>query len=215
MKSESHISYHIPLTTTCAEETIKRSRFIVQITHTPDIQTAKIFIAKIRSQHASANNNCWAYVAGAPMSSHVLGFSDDGEPAGTAGKPMLNVLMGSDIGEITAVVTRYFGGIKLGTGGLMRAYSGSLKRSMQEIKTIEKIPVSVIYTKSEYAYQTTIDQVLKEFNTLDVKRRFTDHISWIVKMDSRVLEAFIDNVFDRTNGQVKFEQEGIKPPAQK
>jgi uncharacterized YigZ family protein len=214
MKSASHISYYIPITSTCTEETIKRSRFIVQIAHTPDIQAAKSFIAKTRVHHASANHNCWAYVAGAPNCSHVLGFSDDGEPGGTAGKPMLNVLMGSEIGEITAVVTRYFGGIKLGTGGLMRAYSGCLNRALHNIKTVEKIPKTMIIAKSDYANQMTIDQVLKEYNTLDVTKSFTDHIRWVVKMDSRVVESCIGEVFDRTNGQVKFEQEDAAAPAQ-
>ena len=103
--------YQFPASRILYREEIKKSTFIVHIAHTPTVDDAKAFIKLINEEYPDARHNCWAHVAGQPGGSHVLGFSDDGEPNGTAGKPMLNVLMGSGLGEITAVCTRYFGGI--------------------------------------------------------------------------------------------------------
>lgn len=109
-----------------AEETIHRSRFIVTMARVSSPEEAKAFIDSIRAEHDQATHNCWAYVAGEPGSTAQIGASDDGEPKGTAGRPMLTVLLHCGVGEIAAVVTRYFGGILLGTGGLVRAYQGLL-----------------------------------------------------------------------------------------
>ncbi|MGO2074996.1 MAG: YigZ family protein, partial [Pseudoalteromonas sp.] len=128
--------YKYPAESVFYQEEIKKSTFIVHIGHTPDLDAAKAFIRDIEQKYSDARHNCWAHVAGNPGGSHVYGFSDDGEPNGTAGKPMLNVLVGSGLGEVTAVVTRYFGGIKLGTGGLVRAYGGSLNNALTHLTTI-------------------------------------------------------------------------------
>ena len=98
-----------------AEETIHRSRFIVTIARVTSPEEAKAFIEEVRTEHAQATHNCWAFVAGSPGSTAHVGASDDGEPKGTAGRPMLTVLLHCGVGEIAAVVTRYFGGILLGT----------------------------------------------------------------------------------------------------
>ena len=107
------------------EEIIKRSRFIATVAWAPDVGAAKSFIETIKSEFPDATHNCWAYAAGPPGDTAAVGFSDDGEPHGTAGRPMLNALLHSGIGEAAVVVTRYFGGVKLGSGGLVRAYSGA------------------------------------------------------------------------------------------
>ena len=99
------------------ELVVKKSRFITSIGHTRGVDEAKAFIEKISLEFADARHNCFAYNADKPGSSGYAGCSDDGEPHGTAGKPMLNVILHSDAGEITAVVTRYFGGILLLLGG--------------------------------------------------------------------------------------------------
>ena len=114
--------YLIPKSVVVFEEEIKKSRFITYLQHTEGLEQAKAFWAEIKAQHPNARHHCWAAVAGKPTDSQQLGFSDDGEPAGTAGKPMLSALQGSQVGEISAVVVRYYGGILLGTGGLVRAY---------------------------------------------------------------------------------------------
>ncbi|TNI65304.1 YigZ family protein, partial [Aeromonas salmonicida] len=98
--------YPIPGEAVEWSEEIKKSRFITLLRHTPDIDTARSWIAEVRAAHPVARHHCWAYVAGAPDDSQVYGFSDDGEPSGTAGKPMLAQLMGSGVGEVCAVVVR-------------------------------------------------------------------------------------------------------------
>ena len=106
--------YLIPKSAVVFEEEIKKSRFITYLQHTEGLEQAKAFWAAIKTQHSNARHHCWAAVAGKPTDSQPLGFSDDGEPAGTAGKPMLSALQGSQVGEISAVVVRYYGGILLG-----------------------------------------------------------------------------------------------------
>lgn len=130
--------YLIPASTTLFEEEIKKSVFITHLAHTPSIEAAKAFVEQIKQEHASARHNCWGFVAGRPEDSMKWGFSDDGEPSGTAGKPILAQLSGSGVGEIAAVVTRYSGGIKLGTGGLVKAYGGGVQQALKLLQTIEK-----------------------------------------------------------------------------
>lgn len=125
----------------CNEIEIKRSRFITFIAHTPDPTSAQRFIATIQTRHPKANHNCWAHIAGDRTDSNCWHSSDDGEPKGTAGKPMLNVLEHSNLCEITVVVTRYFGGIKLGAGGLVRAYSQAVQDALNLLPVTEKIPL--------------------------------------------------------------------------
>lgn len=197
--------YHIPKNTVFYQEIIKRSRFIVHIGHTPDVSSAREFIAEIKDKYPDAGHNCWAHIAGRPDDSQILGFSDDGEPNGTAGKPMLNVLMGSGIGEITAVVTRYFGGIKLGTGGLVRAYGGTLNNALDELETSEKISEVYVSGTSDYSHQGVIEQILKSYNILDINKEFTADIHWQLKMDKREAPLAISEITDKTSGRVNFE----------
>ncbi|VDY46823.1 protein co-occurring with transport systems [Salmonella enterica subsp. enterica serovar Daytona] len=109
-------SWLIPAAAVTVVEEIKKSRFITLLAHTDGVDAAKAFVESVRTEHPDARHHCVAWVAGAPDDSQQLGFSDDGEPAGTAGKPMLAQLMGSGVGEITAVVVRYYGGIFAGYG---------------------------------------------------------------------------------------------------
>jgi len=177
---------------------------MVHIEHTPDVESAKAFISEIKEKYSDAVHNCWAYVAGAPTDSQVLGFSDDGEPNGTAGKPMLNVLLGSGIGEITAVVTRYFGGIKLGTGGLVRAYGGSVNHALEELERGEKIPEIRVYGTSEYNHQGLIEQILSSYNIVELDKQYTENVSWNITMDEREAPLAISEITDKTSGRVMF-----------
>lgn len=197
-------SYDIPKNSVFYQEVIKKSRFIVHIEHTPDVKSARAFIADIKDKYSDAVHNCWAYVAGPPTDSQVRGFSDDGEPNGTAGKPMLNVLVGSGVGEITAVVTRYFGGIKLGTGGLVRAYGGSVNHALDELVKAEKIPEIIIDGISEYSHQGLIEQILASYNILTLDKQYSEKVSWTIKMDQREAPLAISEIIDKTSGRVKF-----------
>ncbi|MCG9758727.1 MULTISPECIES: YigZ family protein [Pseudoalteromonas] len=199
--------YFIPSESISHHEEIKKSTFIVHLAHTPTIEDAKAFIKQINDAYPDARHNCWAHIAGAPGGSHVLGFSDDGEPNGTAGKPMLNVLMGSGIGEITAVTTRYFGGIKLGTGGLVRAYGGTLNNALAQLSTTKKVPASIIVGQSDYHLQGVIEQLLQsQFTVLNLDKEYAANITWQIAVDSRETQQIIDAIYELTNGVVLFKE---------
>lgn len=196
--------YKYPAEPVFYQEEIKKSTFIVHIGHTPDLVAAKAFIRDIEQKYSDARHNCWAHVAGNPGGSHVYGFSDDGEPNGTAGKPMLNVLVGSGLGEITAVVTRYFGGIKLGTGGLVRAYGGSLNNALTHLSTIVKVPSVELVGSSDYASQGAIEQLLKtQYQVLNIDKQFTASIEWTITIDSRQAQQAIKDIYDLSHGAVE------------
>lgn len=135
------------------ETEVKRSRFITYVAHTPDKQSSESFIESIQQQHPKANHNCWARIAGLKDQFNCRQSNDDGEPKGTAGKPMLNVLEHSDLCEITVVVTRYFGGIKLGAGGLVRAYSQAVQEA------IEILPKTEYLSKYSFSIQLPFELV--------------------------------------------------------
>lgn len=126
-------SYLVPAGTIRVEQEIKRSRFIARLGRAADRSAAMEFLHTSRNADRTAQHHCWAFIAGNPGKSDVLGMSDDGEPAGTAGRPILSALQYSGLGEIVAVVSRYFGGTKLGTGGLVRAYSSTVQQALSEL----------------------------------------------------------------------------------
>ena len=196
--------YNYPAAPVFYQEEIKKSTFIVHIAHTPDLASAKAFIREIENKYSDARHNCWAHVAGNPGGSHVYGFSDNGEPNGTAGKPMLNVLIGSGLGEVTAVVTRYFGGIKLGTGGLVRAYGGSLNNALAQLTTTVKVPSVELIGYSDYSAQGAIEQLLKtQFQVLHIEKQFTANIEWNITIDSRQATQAIKDIYDLSHGAVE------------
>ena len=133
------MEFFIPKSEVIFEEEIKKSRFITYLRHTEGMEQSKAFLAEMKALHSSARHWCWATVAGTPNDSQQYGFSDDGEPSGTAGKPMLNYLLGSGVGEITAVVVRYYGGILLGTGGLVKAYGNGVQQALLKLETARKV----------------------------------------------------------------------------
>ncbi|EBK3048151.1 IMPACT family protein [Salmonella enterica] len=143
-------SWLIPAAPVTVVEEIKKSRFITLLAHTDGVDAAKAFVESVRAEHPDARHHCVAWVAGAPDDSQQLGFSDDGEPAGTAGKPMLAQLMGCGVGEITAVVVRYYGGILLGTGGLVKAYGGGVNQALRQLATQRKTPLTEYTLQCEY-----------------------------------------------------------------
>lgn len=115
---------------------------------------------------------------------------------------MLNVLMGSGIGEITAVITRYFGGIKLGTGGLARAYGGCLNHAMEELYTKEKIQEAIVEGTSEYSHQGIIERILGTYTVLNIHKEFKQNISWNIKIDLKDAPLVIAEIKEKTSGRV-------------
>nr|WP_113867913.1 IMPACT family protein [Brenneria salicis]NMN90117.1 putative YigZ family protein [Brenneria salicis ATCC 15712 = DSM 30166]RBP60464.1 putative YigZ family protein [Brenneria salicis ATCC 15712 = DSM 30166]RLM30125.1 YigZ family protein [Brenneria salicis ATCC 15712 = DSM 30166] len=152
--------YSIPLETVSFTEEIKKSRFITMLAPTQGTDAAKAFIQQVKEWHPAAGHHCWAFVAGAPDDSQQLGFSDDGEPSGTAGKPMLAQLMGSGVGEITAVVVRYYGGIQLGTGGLVKAYGGGVQQALRLMPQQEKVLQKEYDLRCDYALLAQVEVLI-------------------------------------------------------
>ncbi|WP_109401906.1 IMPACT family protein [Proteus terrae] len=175
-------AYLIPAETVEFSEEIKKSRFITFIAHTEGIDAAKAYIQSIKEQFPDARHHCWAFVAGRPDDSQQLGFSDDGEPAGTAGKPILAPLLGSEMGEVTAVVVRYFGGIKLGTGGLVRAYGSGVQQALKLLPTKTKVPQLRFCVACEYSLVSLLEQVVEQYHGQVLSSEYTDKVTFILSL---------------------------------
>lgn len=169
-------SYLSPRAVQRFELEIKRSRFLTTIAPTEDKQDARHQIQLVRDLFPDANHHCWAMIAGQPDDVYQQDQSDDGEPKGTAGKPMLNVLLHSGLGNTVAVVTRYFGGVKLGSGGLVRAYSQSVSQAVQQLDTVTQYVRSSLSVRLPYTTLATLEHKLSNTNTNVGKREFSDEV---------------------------------------
>ena len=149
--------YQIAINNVEHETIVNRSRFICYISPCLSIDEAKALVRKCQLKHPQASHYCYAFLTKAADNSLGYGYSDDGEPSGTAGKPMLAVLQGGNIGQVCAVVVRYFGGTKLGTGGLQRAYGDSVRQALVFLQSKTKIAMA---TKTLACQYSQVDDVL-------------------------------------------------------
>lgn len=156
------------------ELVIKKSRFIASVGHTKGVDEAEAFLNKIRREFPDARHNCHAFNAGRGSETAFIGCSDDGEPKGTAGRPMLNVLVHSCVGEITVVVTRYFGGILLGTGGLVRAYQDSVKEVLDKLPLKEPEDISELRFAAGISEIHLVEKLAVRYGAGITSRDFTD-----------------------------------------
>ncbi|PQJ68276.1 YigZ family protein [Photobacterium angustum] len=194
--------YLVPTAEVIFEEEIKKSRFITYLAHTPNIDAAKQFVQQIKERHHDARHNCWAFVAGRPSDSMKWGFSDDGEPSGTAGKPILAQLTGSGVGEITAVVTRYYGGIRLGTGGLVKAYGGGVQQALTLLETKEKVITSILHLSCEYNQVSLVEALLSEYNGTQLHADYGNQVTMQIELDNRIVEEFRAKLTNRSGGRI-------------
>jgi len=150
------VSYPIPSEQAVAEIEIKKSRFIA---YAKGIQTraeGMAWLEQIKAQYPDARHHCWAYLIGNPTCAANAGMGDDGEPSGTAGKPILNVLNHKNIGDVMIIIVRYFGGIKLGAGGLTRAYGQAAQAVMEILPTEQQIEMDTITVTCDFALEQSI-----------------------------------------------------------
>lgn len=181
---------------------IKNSQFITTIRRTRGRDEAKAFIEEMNLRYPDANHNCWAFVAGAPNNVHLWDQSDDGEPKGTAGKPMLNVLQHSNFGEITVVVTRYFGGIKLGAGGLVRAYSQAVVEALDQLVWEEIYPRQTVFIKIAYPIMGKVEYWL-ENSDIDVEdKQFGENINITLAVIERTWAEQKQALIDLCQGNI-------------
>ncbi|MDU4968102.1 MAG: YigZ family protein [Staphylococcus epidermidis] len=190
------------------ENVISKSRFIAYIKPVSTENEAKAFIDEIKTKHKDATHNCSAYTVGPEM--NIQKANDDGEPSGTAGIPMLEILKKQEIHNVCVVVTRYFGGIKLGAGGLIRAYSGAVRDviyDMGRVELREAIPVTVTLDydqtgKFEYELASTTFLLREQF--------YTDKVSYQIDVVKNEYDAFIDFLNRITSGNYDLKQEDLK-----
>ncbi|TRX58146.1 YigZ family protein [Thalassomonas sp. M1454] len=194
--------YLIPTDEIEVETIVNRSRFICAIKHCSDNTAVKAFIEQIRLQYPDASHHCYAFVSSRPDDSQSYGFSDDGEPSGTAGRPMLAMLQGSQIGELCAVVTRYFGGVKLGTGGLQRAYGNSVRQALLELPTQLKTPTEQVHLSCEYHQIKDIEHYAEQFNGKVVEQTYGEQVQLLIELPIPVITDFCQRIIEITGGQV-------------
>jgi uncharacterized YigZ family protein len=197
-----HLAPHSLHRTECL---IKRSRFITSLAHSPDAASARAFVERIAREFPDATHNCWAFAAGAPGHTAAVGFSDDGEPHGTAGRPMLTVLLHSSVGEITAVVTRYFGGIKLGTGGLVRAYQSCVQECLESLPLHERIIPAYLDIVIEYPFVTPLQRLLPQFEACIEREEFGADASFRLRLPQEHVAAFTAALTNLTDGNALIE----------
>jgi uncharacterized YigZ family protein len=181
--------YRIPARIHRAETVERRSRFLTTLAHAPDAAAAHDFIEHVKARYPDATHHCWAFVAGPPGSTRSVGMSDAGEPAGTAGRPMLTVLLHSGIGEVVAVCSRWFGGTKLGTGGLARAYADSVKQALAGLHTEEKVRRVTVEIVVGYAAVDSLQRRLDELDARTENESYGADVRYTVALpESRVPE---------------------------
>lgn len=195
-------AYSIPAGPVTAEDSIKKSRFITFLSHTADIDSARAFIRTIKAAHPAAAHHCWAYVAGTPTDSHVLGFSDDGEPSGTAGKPMLAQLQGSGLGEITAVVVRYFGGVELGTGGLVKAYGQGVQQALKLLPLSTKVPMQAFTLQLDYTMMSDVEHIITRCGGHIIRQTFLEKVSLAFNLPMTGIADFERQLSDVSRGSL-------------
>ena len=156
-----------------AEIEVKRSRFICHLTRVQTEDEARAFVEEIRKQHGDAGHNCSAFVLGPDGA--VQRSSDDGEPSGTAGAPMLEVLRGRSVSDVVAVVTRYFGGVLLGAGGLVRAYSDAVRAGLDEVDAVERRLLSLLDVVVSHAEAGRVENHLRGRGVAVVGVEYGEH----------------------------------------
>lgn len=195
-------SYQIPAEAVNVEEVIKKSQFITRIGFVTTAAEAKAFIKSLKVEFSDATHHCWSYIVGDPSSTTLVGCSDDGEPSGTAGKPMLHVLQHSDVGDIVAVCTRYYGGVKLGTGGLARAYAGGVKLALDKLKTKEKIEFSKLKFFIAYSQQKDFEHLLESYQSNSLTIDYRDKLLISVTIASDQMTEFEGDLVNLFRGGV-------------
>ena len=190
------------------QEEIKKSRFICHAKRVYSEEEARDFITAIKKEHYKATHNCSAFIVG--ERSEIKRTSDDGEPSGTAGVPMLGVLENHNLTNVCVVVTRYFGGIKLGAGGLIRAYAGSVALAVKEIGIIEIKEQADIAIQMSYAQYQEYSNFLKEHNLMELETTFTDQIDTIIYVDKEEKENTKAALVEFFNGKVTLTDQGLR-----
>jgi uncharacterized YigZ family protein len=181
------------------EINIERSRFITYVNRVETEEEAQEFIASIKKKHHDANHNCSAYMIG--EQNLIQKANDDGEPSGTAGVPMLEVLKKRDLKDTVVVVTRYFGGIKLGAGGLIRAYGRATSEGLNATGIVERRLMRVMKTKIDYTWLGKVENEVRSSHYQLKDIHYLDAVEVEVYVEEASKDQFVDWMTELTNGQ--------------
>ncbi len=194
-------SYSIPAGDNKVELEIKRSKFITYVTSASNRQEAEAFVKQLKTKHPQANHVCWAYIAGSPDSTE-RSMSDDGEPSGTAGMPMLKVLQYSGLGDVAVAVVRYFGGTKLGTGGLQRAYSDAVVQVLDTLPLIVKVKRCIMTIEYDYSFQGAIARLLERYAVQNLEAAYESNVANRFAVALSDAAALQSDLIDVTSGNI-------------
>lgn len=156
------MSYPVPANQVETLYEIKKSKFIALAGFVNSRESAMTLLDQAKAKYPDARHHCWAYVFGNPNMPTSAAMADDGEPSGTAGKPILNVLQHKDIGDIMIIVTRYFGGVKLGAGGLVRAYSAAAQQAIDALEVREEIVLDDVFVEVDFKHEQFVRHIVEQ-----------------------------------------------------
>lgn len=186
------------------EQFIQKSRFIGYVKRVESEKDAQAFIHTIKKKHYDANHNCYAYVIG--ENNHIQKANDDGEPSGTAGIPMLEILKKQNLRDTIVIVTRYFGGVKLGAGGLIRAYGSTVTIALNKTGIVKKIFMKGFKVIVDYPLLGKLENELREsefvLDTID----YLEQVSFYIYVESNSTNGFTDWIINLTSNQAEIEE---------
>ncbi len=182
---------------TQTQQTIEKSRFLTYVAHVEGEEEAKAFLARIRALHPLATHVCYGYIA--DSTGNLQRFSDDGEPQGTAGMPILGVIKSRKLVETAVAVVRYFGGIKLGAGGLTRAYASSASDGCEHAETRLYELCAELLIGVEYSEINALTRFLSDYEVLD--RQFSQRAEFVVAVKAEEKQQFCEKLTDYLNGK--------------
>jgi uncharacterized YigZ family protein len=182
-----------------AELEIRKSRFIALAIPVADREAAMAELRRLRDEHPTATHVCWALLAGGQS-----GMSDDGEPSGTAGRPILEVLRHHDLDGVLAAVVRYYGGVKLGAGGLVRAYTDAIAHALKDAPRVERIAQARLMVEVGYPDETRVRHWIEQGQHTLVDSRYTMTVRLTVQLPATEVEAARDTLRDLTQGRAGF-----------
>jgi uncharacterized YigZ family protein len=195
--------YRIPAGEHRTRDEVSRSRFVTTLAPAPTVDEAHAFVARVRAEFPDATHHCWAFVVGPPGSTGRVGMSDDGEPHGTAGRPILTALLHSGVGDVAAVVTRYYGGTKLGTGGLARAYGGGAAGALATLPTVERVTWVRLRAVVAYDAVTATRQLAASHGGRVTAERYAAEADFDLELPEGTAADFMGALRDATRGRAR------------
>lgn len=203
-KNEIHVPYKIILEGGEGEIAEKKSRFIATVQPVETEEEAVAFIERMKKKYWDARHNCSAFVIGSKQ--ELTRYSDDGEPGGTAGRPMLEVLLGQEITNVAVVVTRYFGGVLLGTGGLVRAYTKAVQEGLKNSQIVTLAYGTLVQMETDYNGIGKVQYILGKAGVPIQKSDYTDVVTLQVFLLQEQKEKILKEIMEATAGKYKYEE---------